>query len=166
VPYCAAPLPQNENRRLAALRACNLVEGINDSFLDRLTGMASAVFETDIALISLVAKDRQWFKSAVGLEAAETPRNVSFCAHAILGSDVMVVPDALEDDRFAGNPLVVGAPKIRFYAGAPLVTLDGYRLGTLCVIDSRPRPSGMSGRQCRLLSDFAALAMYEIERSC
>ncbi|HWK44056.1 MAG TPA: GAF domain-containing protein [Stellaceae bacterium] len=125
---------------------------------DRLTRLAARLFNTPIALISLVDTDRQWFKSCVGLDVTEIDRSTSFCAHAILKDDVTVVLDATEDPHYAHDSLVTGAPGIRFYAGAPLVTADGYRLGSLCVIDTAPR-TAFSSEQQAMLADLAALAI-------
>ncbi|MDP4528507.1 ATP-binding protein [Alkalimonas delamerensis] len=133
------PLPDNETQRLQALQQLAVLDTEAEERFDRLTRLARRLFDVPIALITLVDADRQWFKSRQGLDACETGRDISFCGHAILQPDVFVVPDASKDDRFADNPLVTGAPHIRFYAGAPLRTASGYRIGTLCVIDRRPR---------------------------
>ncbi len=106
---------------------------------DRYTAEISSLLDVPVALVSLVDADRQWFKSHVGIAARETPRDMSLCAHAILSDDLLQVPDALADARFADNPLVVGGPRMRFYAGLPLVLRSGARVGTLCVADTRPR---------------------------
>lgn len=129
-----------EARRLAALKALMVLDSPEEQAYDDLTRFAADLCDTPIALISLIDAERQWFKSRVGLQVRETPREHAFCATAIQTPDqVTVVRDATQDARFAGNPLVTGFPKIRFYAGAPLVTSDGQTLGTLCVIDHRPR---------------------------
>ncbi|NMO16038.1 GAF domain-containing sensor histidine kinase [Pyxidicoccus fallax] len=135
----SAPLPPDEAARLAALAAHDLLDTLPEQDFDDLTSLASRLCETPIALVSLVDRERQWFKSRVGLEAPETPRDVAYCSHTILGDDVMVVPDAFQDARFHDNPLATGAPHVRFYAGAPLRAESGHKLGTLCVIDHVPR---------------------------
>lgn len=135
----SAPLPPDEADRLDALRRYGVLDTAPEQVFDDLVLLASQICQTPVALISLVDPSRQWFKARVGLTVAETSRHVSFCAHAILERGVMTVPDALCDERFADNPLVTGEPKIRFYAGAPLITPEGRALGTVCVIDLVPR---------------------------
>lgn len=159
-----APLPADEAARLGALRELALLDTDAETRFDRLTRLARDLFGVPIALVSLVDEDRQWFKSRQGLPAPETPREVSFCAHAILEErEVFVVPDATRDDRFADNPLVTGDPDIRFYAGAPLSTSDGHQVGTLCVIDRSPRD--WTREQSAALRDLADIVEAELERS-
>lgn len=129
----------NEAGRLKALRQYKILDTEPEQAFDDLTLIASQICGVPIALISLVDEDRQWFKSRVGVEVQETSRSVSFCAHAILQQGIFTIPDALTDERFRNNPFVQGDPHVRFYAGAPITTQDGYALGTLCVIDYVPR---------------------------
>ena len=136
----SAPLPPDEGLRLAALRKARILDTKAERGFDDLVTLAARICGTPISLVSLVDQDRQWFKARVGLDAQETSRETSFCAHAILDtSDVFVVPDATNDPRFFDNPLVTHDPNIRFYAGAPLESVEGQPIGTLCVIDTTPR---------------------------
>jgi len=134
-----APKYPKEQQRLESLRMLNILDTLPEKDFDDITAIAAQICQTPIALISLVDKDRQWFKSRVGTESTETSKDIAFCAHAILGDDLFVVPDATKDARFADNPLVTNGPQIRFYAGIPVLSPDGYPIGTVCVIDSKPR---------------------------
>lgn len=157
-----APLPPDEDVRIAALRRYEILDSAPEEAFERITRLAQRLFDVPIALVSLVDVDRQWFKSCIGLDTRSTSRDVSFCAHAILGDDVLIVPDATLDPRFVDNPDVLGGPKIRFYAGAPLKTGDGASLGTLCVIDDHPR-AGLSAPQRQTLADLARIVVDEME---
>jgi diguanylate cyclase (GGDEF)-like protein len=153
--------PSNEESRLQCLRSINILDTPPEERFDRYTRLAKRVLDVPIALVSLVDEDRQWFKSIQGLDVTETSREVSFCGHAILDNEMMVVNNALHDERFADNPLVLGEPGIRFYAGCPLQFSDGSNLGTLCVIDTKSRV--FSEGELDVLSDIAALVMRELE---
>jgi GAF domain-containing protein len=157
----AAPIPPNEAERIAALYALLILDTPREERFDRVVEFAAAEFDVPIALITLLDSDRQWFKSCVGLTACETGRDVSFCGHATLRAEIMVVPDALADPRFADNPLVTGPPHIRFYAGAPLLLPNGYALGTLCIIDTRPRQ--LDDVELAILSTLRGLVMQELQ---
>jgi len=133
------PYPQNEVERIQVLRDLLILDTDSEERFDSITAYAQSRFNVEIALVSLVDSDRQWFKSSCGLTARETARDISFCGHAILQDDVLVVSNALDDPRFADNPLVIGPPNIRFYAGAPLRLSVGHTVGTLCIIDSKPK---------------------------
>lgn len=134
-----APLPNNEQARLETLRKYEILDTEPDEALDAMVELAAYICEVPISAISLVDENRQWFKAITGLDAKETPRDVAFCAHAILQTTPLVVPDATQDERFHDNPLVTSQPDIRFYAGVPLATPEGDHIGTLCVIDREPR---------------------------
>jgi signal transduction histidine kinase len=134
-----APLPDNEPDRLAALYSLDILDSDPEQDFDDIVSLAANVCGAPMSLVTLVDTDRQWFKARIGTDLTETSRDLSFCAHAILGRDLLVVPDATKDARFADNPVVTTEGGIRFYAGAPLVTTEGHALGTLCVIDNRPR---------------------------
>jgi GAF domain-containing protein len=133
------PLPSNEKHRLKVLWEYQVLDTVPEEVFDDLTELAARICEAPIALITLVDENRQWFKSKVGVTLSETSRDISFCTHAIAQPDLFIIADATKDARFANNPLVTSEPKVRFYAGAPLVTPDGHALGTLCVIDKVPR---------------------------
>jgi PAS domain-containing protein len=157
-----AVLPANEPERLAALDRYAILDTPVETKFDRLSRVAGRVFDAPIALISLLDGKRQFLKSHIGLDVTETPRDQAFCAHAILQDTVLVVPDAAVDDRFADNALVTGQPHIRFYAGAPLKTADGFNLGTLCVIDRVPHPHP-NEQQLAILQDLSAQVVELLE---
>jgi GAF domain-containing protein len=159
--WLAAPVPPDEERRLAALRALQILDTSTEPRFDQLVEEARQVTETPIALVTLVDAARQWFKAHAGFDISESPRDESFCAHAILGEEILQVPDALEDDRFADNPVVAGAARVRFYAGVPLALADGSRVGTLCVADHRPRL--LDDQQLAELRRLAALVVAELQ---
>jgi GAF domain-containing protein len=156
-----AHVPLEEAARLEALRQYKILDTPSEQAYDDITALAAFICDVPIALISLVDADRQWFKSKVGLEANETSREVSFCAHAILSNEIMIVNDALEDERFDTNPLVTCAPNIRFYAGVPLKTPKGHLIGTLCVIDHQPRD--LSEHQLKTLEALARQVVMQLE---
>ena len=137
-----------------------LLDTQTEERFDRYTRLAAGLFDVPIALVSLVDRDRQWFKARHGIDIAETPREQAFCAHAILQHDVLQIPDALQDERFADNPLVSGSPRLRCYAGAPLAAPDGSLVGTLCLIDRRARH--LDAQQLGLLRDLADLVEGEL----
>ena len=154
--------PENEAARVAALESYGVLDTDFEESFDRITRLAAHLFDAPIALVSLVDQRRQWFKSALGLGVMETPRVVAFCAHAILGEDVFVVPDATLDDRFRTNPLVTEDPNVRFYAGAPLRTAEGFNLGTVCIIDRESR-APLGKNDVRTLQDFSDLVVELLE---
>ncbi len=153
--------PSNELERVAALCQCNILDTESEQGFDDITQLAAYICQTPIALVSLIDKNRQWFKSKMGLTATETPRRIAFCAHAILQDGIFIVHDTLEDERFADNPLVTHAPNIRFYAGIPIKTVEGYPLGTLCVIDYKPRE--LDKAQINSLKSLGNQVSYLIE---
>jgi GAF domain-containing protein len=159
----APALPDNETERLAALYALLILDTPPEQRFDKIVDFAASEFDVPIALLSLIDRERQWFKASIGLDVCETGRDISFCGHAILARDIMVVPDALEDPRFADNPLVTGEPGIRFYAGAPLVLPSGAALGTLCLIDRRPRT--LDAMELGILATLRDLAVLELGRA-
>ena len=158
----SAPIPSDEALRLAALQRYAALDVLPSSSFDEITRLAARIFDVRIALVSMVDAQEQWFRARFGLDVSRTSRDISFCGHAILGDDVMVVLDALDDDRFVDNPLVVGEPGIRFYAGAPLRTPDGLRIGTLCIIDPRPRSEFVASDR-EMLAGLAAIVVDEFE---
>jgi GAF domain-containing protein len=154
-------IPANEAERQTALDRTGLLRPGRIQDLDDIVELAAMICGVPVALVSLVDHDRQFFKAAVGLEPEETPRGISFCGHAILGPDLFVVADASLDDRFADNPLVTGPPHIRFYAGVPLLVDDQHAVGTLCIIDSKPRVLDERSRDA--LARLARIARLHIQ---
>ena len=152
-------IPQDEPDRLETLRSLSILDTPPEERFDRLTRMAKRLFGVPIALVSLVDENRQWFKSCIGLSVSETSRDISFCGHAILGNGPFIIANAIEDERFADNPLVVNDPYIRFYAGCPLRAPDGRKLGTLCIIDRKPRSLGEEDLEA--LVDLASMVEHE-----
>lgn len=159
----AAPIPDDDAERLGELASYAVLDTDPEPAFDRLTKLAQHIFEVPTVLVSLVGRDRQWFKSCIGLDASETPRDISFCAHAVFHRHVQVVPDATRDPRFADNPLVTGPPGIRFYIGAPLINPKGFALGTLCVIDYVPRPVPPDAK-LEMLRSLADAVVEALER--
>jgi diguanylate cyclase (GGDEF)-like protein len=153
-------LPANEQERLSQLRNLSILDTPPEERFDRVTRMAKRLFDVPIALVSLVDENRQWFKSCFGLDVSETDRSISFCGHAILNEGALIIKDALQDERFSDNPLVTDEPHIRFYAGMPLRTLSGQGMGTLCIIDRRPRD--FSEDDIGMLTDLAGMVEREL----
>jgi diguanylate cyclase (GGDEF)-like protein len=160
-PMIKPPIPHDETMRLQSLHSLKILDTHPEDRYDRITRLAARVFNVPIALVSLVDKDRQWFKSRHGLDACETPREISFCGHAIVGDGVFIVEDALLDERFSDNPLVTGEPKIRFYAGYVLKSPTGNRLGTLCLIDQAPRH--FSAEDAEMLQEMGQMVEEELQ---
>lgn len=155
------PAPGNDAARVAALEKYAILDSEPEQAFDDLAKLATFICKTPIALVSLIDGERQWFKSKIGTDAKETPREVAICSTAIQQSDVFVVPDAQKDERFRNNPLVVSEPHIRFYAGAPLITEDGFALGTLCVLDLVPHE--FSHEQKEALKTLGRLVLAQME---
>ncbi len=153
-------LPEDEASRLRALRALGILDTQSEERFDRLTRMARRLFNVPMAVLSLVDDSRVWFKSCIGLEITQVPRELSFCGHAILGDQVFVVPDALADARFAEHPFVLGPPYLRFYAGCPLRLHDGHQLGTLCILDTQARQ--LNSEDLNLLCDLTRMVVDEL----
>jgi diguanylate cyclase (GGDEF)-like protein len=156
----SAPIPHDDKERVTSLRRLGLLDTAPEERFDRITRTARRLFGVDTALVSLVDADRQWFKSKQGLAADEFPRDISFCGPAIVDSDVLVIPDTRDDDRFGDNPLVASDPTVRFYAGCPIAGPDGALVGTLCLIDHRPH--ALDDEDIRSLRDLAAMVEREI----
>jgi GAF domain-containing protein len=163
-PAFPVPIPKDEPERVAELHSYEILDTLPEDIFDHITVLASHICQTPIAMVTLVDSDRQWFKSKVGTSAAETSRDIAFCAHAIMQDDLFVVPDAAADKRFAQNPLVLSRPKIRFYAGAPLITPNKHALGTLCVIDRVPRQLTKEQREALRALSRAVMAQMESRR--
>lgn len=156
-------IPKDEKERLAALRELKLLDTAPEERFDRMTRLAKKIFDVEMVSVTLVDDDRQWFKSTQGLgDACETDRGISFCGHAILEEQPLVVNDALADERFKDNPLVVGGPLIRFYAGCPLRAPGGQRVGVLCLISAKPR--SFDQRELDILKDLAGVVENELVR--
>lgn len=160
-----APLPDNEAQRLKALCKYKILDTASEQAFDDITRLAAQICGTPISLVSLVEAERQWFKSKVGLEATDISRDISFCAYAILQPDIFIVSDTLADKRFATNPLVTSAPQIRFYAGVPLLSSEGYALGTLCVIDYVPRKLSQEQVEGLRVLSRQVSAQFELRRN-
>lgn len=162
VPY---PVPSDEYARLEALASAAIINTPPENALDVIVDLVSHIFSVPIALVSLVSSDKQIFKARVGLDVCETSRDVSFCTHAMMEKDeVFVVPNAQRDLRFASNPLVTGSPFIRFYAGAPLIDFSGQPIGTLCIIDRKPRPA-LNEHDKLTLQKFARMVILRMKFS-
>ncbi|MBA6389314.1 sensor domain-containing diguanylate cyclase [Colwellia sp. BRX10-3] len=155
----APALPENEECRLASLHSLRLLDTDPEERFDRVTRLAKKLFNVPIALVTLVDKERQWFKSSIGLDAKETPRDISFCGHAIHQNKTFIIEDTLEDERFFDNPLVISLPNIRFYAGHPITSPSGENIGTLCIIDIKKRT--FSDDDLASLADLSALISDE-----
>jgi GAF domain-containing protein len=160
----SAPIPQDEKKRLKVLWQYEVLDTVPEEVFDELTELAAHICEAPIALLSLVDQSRQWFKAKVGTTVKETSRDISFCAYAITQPGLFIVPDATKDERFANKPLVISDPKIRFYAGAPLITPDGHALGTLCVIDKVPRELRPDQQQALLILARHVVTQLELRR--
>jgi GAF domain-containing protein len=160
----SATIPKNEKQRLKVLWQYSVLDTVPEEIFDDLTELAARICEAPIALITLVDEKRQWFKSKVGISIKETSRDISFCSHAIKQPELFIVPDATKDARFAQNPLVTSAPKVRFYAGAPLISPDGYALGTLCVIDKVPRELRPGQEQALRILARHVMSQLELRR--
>ena len=155
------PIPPDEEERLEVLRQYQILDTAAERVFDDITELAADVCETPISILTFIDRNRQWFKSKVGISASETSRNLSFCAYAILQDDLFVIPDAMADERVSDNPLVMQEPNLRFYAGMPLISRDGLALGTLCVIDQKPRD--LTPEQEAKLRSLAASVMLLLE---
>ena len=161
----AAAPPSIEASRIAALNRYAILDTEPEQSFDDLVTLAAHICKTPMAMLSLVDEHRQWFKSKVGVQVRETPREISICTHAIQQDDLFIVPDTRQDPRFRDNPLVVGEPRVRFYAGAPLINEDGFALGTLCVVDREPRELDEDQKNALLSLRRLALAQMELRQN-
>jgi len=159
--YIPPVMPANEAERQEELLRLNLLDTPAEERFDRIVRLTRRLFDVPISYISLLDRDRQWFKSRIGVEVESTPRQISFCGHAILQDQPLIVPDARKDHRFAGNPLVIGEPFVRFYVGHPLHGPNGFKVGTLCMVDRRPR--SFTEKEIELLSELTAMVERELE---
>lgn len=158
----SVPKPSNEAKRLAALRSYRVLDTAHEAIYDDIVHLASFICETPIAVITLIDAERQWFKARLGIDGEETPREHAFCSYTILGDEPLIVQDATLDERFARNPLVTGAPNIRFYAGSPLIDRDGNALGSLCVVDQKARD--LKPEQHKALQALARQVIAQLEQ--
>jgi len=159
------PIPVNEQARLELLRQYQILDTAAEQVFDEITALAANVCQTPICLLTFVDRDRTWYKSSVGTEVKETPREIAFCAHAVCQNELFVVPDTQADERFADNPLVTQEPAVRFYAGMPLLSPEGLTMGTLCVLDRKPRT--LTPEQADKLKALAksAVLLLEVRRA-
>ncbi|MCF8059737.1 MAG: GAF domain-containing protein [Bacteriovoracaceae bacterium] len=161
----SAPLPENEEKRLRSLKELDILDTAIEASFDEITQLAAQICETPISLISLLDEERQWFKSRYGLEAESTPRDYAFCGHTILQNEIFEVNDSRENNNFKDNPLVTGAPNVIFYAGSPLLTPDNLALGTLCVIDNKPKKlNEFQKKSLKVLTKQVSI-QFELRRS-
>lgn len=156
-----APIPDDEAKRLEALKNIGILDTPREERFDRITRLALKIFSVPISTLTLIDKDREWFKSCQGLPLREGARAISFCGHALLEQDILVIPDTLKDVRFATNPMVIGEPHIRFYAGVPVKDIRGYRLGVFCIKGREPKELSLEEQQ--LLKDLASWAALELQ---
>ena len=161
----AAPLLHNETERLAAVHQLRILDTAPEPRFNELVELAAFIAHTPIAAMTLIDEDRQWFKASIGLEIPGSTRDISFCGHTIADDRMMVVPDTLRDDRFTDNPLVSSAPNIRFYAGVPLAGPSGHHVGTLCVLDTRPRTFLSDERRALEILGRQVEAQLQLRRS-